>query len=217
MKYLFVTPHPDDFEFSCAILAQKLIADGHTINVNIVTSGELAGDPKLREGEAISGCQLLGLAEPSFLRFLQLKLPERRIELQRILEGVVSDYRPDMLFLPWQKDINEDHATVTQIGLVAGRSVRNVYFYATPSSYDFIPDTVVYGTNAMLRRKHESLALHKTQVDTGRMDPDRVLGLSENALHQFNHHSVKTQNNIQVNNASAETFKVFRQELITRL
>jgi LmbE family N-acetylglucosaminyl deacetylase len=217
MKYLLITPHPDDLEISCAVLVQKLIQDGHIIRVIVVTSGELAGDPKAREQEAIAGCKLLGLPAPSFLRFPQLKMPENRIKFQKVLEEIVKDYKPDSILTPWEKDIMEDHSAISQISLVAGRSVRNIYFYPTPSSYDFIPDTVVFGSKAMLDKKYESLALHKTQVDTGRMDPKRVYSSSENALHQFSHHSLKTQNNIQTDHASAELFKVFRQELITAL
>lgn len=217
MKYLFITPHPDDFEIGCAVLAQKLIQDGHTVKVVVVTNGELAGDPKTREQEAAAGCKKLGLDEPSFLHFPQLKIPENRVELQHTLEDIVKEYRPDTLLTPWGKDIMEDHSNISQLSLVAGRSVKNIYFYPTLSSYEFTPDTIVFGTKAMLDKKHASLSLHKTQVSTGRVDPSRVYSTSENILHQFSHHSLKTENGIRVGEASAEAYKVFRQELVTSL
>ena len=213
MKCLFVVPHPDDLELSCGILVQKLISSEHRIKVIIVNSGELAGDPAEREQEALASCRILGVDDVSFLRYPQFKMPENRWDVKESLESVVHKFVPDMLFVPWHDDTHEDHASIADIAMVAGRSVKTVYFYPTPSSIGFVPDTIVVGTRHMLDQKIKAVSEHKTQLNTGRIDLENVEITSRYWLHNFGHHRRNKLNGVDISAASAEVYKLRKQEL----
>lgn len=214
LKYLFAVPHPDDLELSCGILVQKLVAAGHTIKVVIVSTGvPFSRDKTEREAEAVAASTLLGVDDISFLRHASFALPENRWEIKQDMERIIQEFNPDMLFIPWEHDVHEDHAELAKICLVAGRSARTTYFYPAISAKNFEPDTVVLGTAAMLEQKVRAIALHKSQVDSGRVDPQRAVTASNYWLDNFGHHSRSRVNSVDKAASCAEVFKLHRQEL----
>jgi LmbE family N-acetylglucosaminyl deacetylase len=210
---LFVVPHPDDLEISCGILVQKLVAEGHAVKAVIVCTGvPFSREKNQREAEAVAACKLLGVEDVVFLRYASFSLTEQHWQVKEDIERIVHDFEPNMLFVPWAQDVHEDHAVVSELSLVAGRSVRTVYLYPAISAERFEPDTLVVGTKAMLDIKVRAIGLHKSQVELGRIDPSRAAVSSGYWLSHFGHHSQNRVNKVDVAQSSAEVLKLYRQE-----
>lgn len=213
-KCIFVVPHPDDLELSCGILVQKLVEAGHDIKVVVVCTGvPFSRDKTERETEAIASCKLLGVSDVSFLRHASFRLHENRWEVKEEIEHIIRDFAPTTLFVPWGDDVHEDHATLSKLSLVAGRSVPTTYFYPAISAENFEPDTIVIGTKAMLDKKVRAIELHKSQILSGRISSDRAVTTSKYWLDVFGHHSRSRVNAIDKMTASAEVLKLYKQEL----
>lgn len=212
---LFIIPHPDDLELSCSITVQKMLRLGYNIKVVTVCSGELTGDPVVREREGRSSCAYLGVQDVVFLKYPQFKMPENRWSIKEDLERIIKDFKPDTTFVPWIEDVHEDHATISELSLVASRGTKNVYYFPTPSSLNFIPDIAVLGTGDMLDKKVAAIKLHETQADSGRIWPEAAVASSSHWLYSFGHHSRFLAERNSPDGVSVEVFKLFKEELFS--
>ncbi|HEY0010879.1 MAG TPA: PIG-L family deacetylase [Candidatus Paceibacterota bacterium] len=214
-KYaLFVSPHPDDLELSCAISLQKFKSLGYKTLVVVVCSGEAAGDPETREAEARQGAEILGADEIVFLRYPQFKMLEDRARIKDALENIILQYVPEYVFVPWKEDTHEDHVYAAQAAVVAARGVRSVYYYPTPTSLNFTPDTLLAGDRVMLENKTRALGVHQSQINTQRVQAAYPGIASEYWKLSFGHHSRFSLNSVDREGASVEVFKVYKQELL---
>ncbi len=125
---LAVFAHPDDESTVGALLA-KSAAEGHTVYLAILTSGQMgtantdipAGDQlgAAREIEARCSCQALGINEPFLLRFMDgsisdwTTIPKIRSQVRSLIERV----KPDVL-ITWGPDGltgHPDHRTASNV------------------------------------------------------------------------------------------------------
>lgn len=210
---IFVSPHPDDVELSCALAAQMFLTEGYQVLFVYVCSGELAGDPKEREQESITSARILGVKETKFLRYPQFSMFENRMMIKDDLEALASKFKPSIVFIPWEKDSHEDHVYTSRQSLVAFRGVGSIYFYPTPTSIEFNPDTILYTNNEMLDKKTRSLGAQKSQITTNRIDINHPKINSDYWKNLFGHHSRITSLGRAKDGVAVEVFKVSKQEL----
>ncbi len=134
-KLLVLAPHPDDFDAIGATL-KFLFSNGNPLEVAVAYTGSGVEDvyrpgltletmAQLREHEQRNSLRFFGLPEDC-LTFLRLEndLTDQLIESEynlRLLESIVSQKTPDILFLPHGNDTNSAHramyAMVRQIAL----------------------------------------------------------------------------------------------------
>ena len=117
MNTLVIAPHPDDESIGCGGTICLHTARGDRVSVVFLTSGELGlikvsseEAKRIREREAESVAEFLGVAEISFLRFpdgyLSICIPEAADALRAIVERE----RPQRIYLPHEYEAHPDHA-----------------------------------------------------------------------------------------------------------
>jgi LmbE family N-acetylglucosaminyl deacetylase len=106
---LAIGAHPDDIEFSCFGLLQKVQPE--VIHQVVCTSGEIFSDKgKSRLIEQQKACQLLN-SELHWLDFPHGKLVAD-IELIGQLDKILAQVQPDLVLCHGREDHNQDHQAV---------------------------------------------------------------------------------------------------------
>ncbi len=113
---LVVAPHPDDAELGMGGTIVRLIAQGWTVGILDLTSGEPTplGDPARRASETAAANAALGNPWRE-----NLGLPNRSLEPtllnRRALAAVFRRVRPRLLFAPYWEDAHPDHLAATKL------------------------------------------------------------------------------------------------------
>ena len=130
-RILIVAPHPDDESLGCGGLASILVARGRQFHTLFVTDGGASHRnsaswprPRLvseREKEAARALEILGLqAMPrTFLRLNDAAMPNPLSDEWRVardwVAGIVTDFVPELILLPWRRDPHCDHRASWQL------------------------------------------------------------------------------------------------------
>ncbi len=114
--------HPDDTELSCSGTLASHVAMGYQVGVVDLTRGELGtrGTPELRELEARSSAEYLGLAIRENLE-LQDGFFQDDVDSQLKVVQSIRKYRPDIVIGNAVDDRHPDHAR-------ASRLIKNAWF-----------------------------------------------------------------------------------------
>lgn len=154
MRILVIAAHPDDEVYGMGGTMAKLSAQGHEVDVLIVTDGctaQYAGRPDLPEiigkkhREALEANRLLGVKEVRFGAFPDMRLDTvPHVEVNRLIEETVDALRPEAVYTHFYGDVNLDHQAVYRSTLVAvrplpGQGVKELYCYRVPSSTEWSP------------------------------------------------------------------------------
>lgn len=149
MKVLVIAAHPDDEVLGCGATMARLAAEGHRVEVLIVAEGatsrpghEADDVSSLREC-ARAAAAVLGASEVHFGG-----LPDNRLdavpllEVVQLIEGVLSEVRPDVVLTHHDGDLNVDHRVVSNAVLtacrpMAGSRVTRVYLFEVASSTEW--------------------------------------------------------------------------------
>ena len=162
MKILAIGPHPDDMEYGCGGTLYKLAKAGHSINVLIMTRGEMGGAPDKRQKEQEASAKILK-AKLFWGRFGDTQIPLQK-ETINTIEFFIKRIEPDLIFTPFANDTHQDHRTVSQATITAARYVQNVLFYEVPTTVDFTPASVFTDIGGVIDKKMTLLKCHKSQV-----------------------------------------------------
>ena len=116
LDILVVSPHPDDAELGMSGAILRLKADGLTVGVLDLTSGEPTprGSPRIRARETAAATEILGLDWRENLRLPNRSL-EPTLEARAKLAGVFRQTRPRWIFAPHWVDAHPDHLAATQL------------------------------------------------------------------------------------------------------
>ena len=116
LEVLVVSPHPDDAELGMAGGILKLKAEGFSVGVLDLTSGEPTpfGSPEIRARETAAANGVLGLDWRENLGLPNRQL-EPTLEARAKLAGVFRQVRPRWIFAPYWVDAHPDHVAATQL------------------------------------------------------------------------------------------------------
>lgn len=150
---LAVGAHPDDIELGLGSCLAKHIEDGDEVHVLIFSRGEKGvSDDKIvseglsekeknelkgrmREEETRKALNFLGVKNEN-IRILDL--PDAGVELnEKVTEEVykyIMEVNPDVAYTHSFEDDHLDHVSTSLITLHAGRKVKNILFYESPST-----------------------------------------------------------------------------------
>lgn len=176
---LVVAPHPDDAELGMAGTILSLVAEGRSVGILELTSGEPTplGSPEIRKRETDAATALMGIAWRG-----GLGLPNRNLEPtlanRRKLAESFRRLRPSLIFAPYWEDAHPDHLAATELTEAAR-------FWSKLSKSDmagepFHPSRILYYFSVHLRiverpsilmdisryetRKREILAAYRSQL-----------------------------------------------------
>jgi len=145
-KILVIAPHPDDEVLGCGGTIKKYAAAGHEVFLGVVTKAyapDWSEDfIKNRKKEVAQANKILGIKETFFLELPTVKLdtvPQK--ELNDKIGEIINKVKPDILFLPFYGDLNQDHRLVFEAGLVCARpyknSIKKIFVYETSSETEW--------------------------------------------------------------------------------
>jgi len=116
LDVLVVAPHPDDAELGMAGAILKLKAEGFSVGVLDLTSGEPTpnGSPEIRARETAAATAILGLDWRENLGLANRTL-QPTLEARAKLAGVFRQTRPRWIFAPYWVDAHPDHVAATEL------------------------------------------------------------------------------------------------------
>ncbi|MDB5351644.1 MAG: family carbohydrate esterase [Planctomycetota bacterium] len=140
---LVVAPHPDDAELGMGGAIVRMMAQGWTVGILDLTSGEPTplGSVPVRQAETAAANAALGNPWRE-----NLGLPNRSLEAtldnRRALAAVFRRVRPRLLFAPFWEDAHPDHTAASKL-------VEDARFWSKLSKSDipgepFHPSRVLY-------------------------------------------------------------------------
>lgn len=154
-KVLVIAAHPDDEVLGMGGTIAKLVKDGNTVDILIVTDGSssqyrdsdhLAEIIEAKKKETRNCADILGVRDIYYGELPDMKLDTTpHIRINQIIEDVIDKVQPDIVFTHFWGDVNRDHQEVYQSTLVTvrpvmGQVVKELYCYRVPSSTEWTPN-----------------------------------------------------------------------------
>jgi LmbE family N-acetylglucosaminyl deacetylase len=188
MNILVVAAHPDDEVLGCGGTVARLAREGHKVRIAILGEGITARYPERRQADtglmaalrqaSRQVAQLLGSAD-----LVQHELPDNRfdtvplLEVVKIVENLIRDFAPEVIYTHHGGDLNIDHRIVHQAVLTAarplpGQMVREIYAFEVSSSTEwafyglepFFRANVLVDISGTLDLKLQALSLYETEA-----------------------------------------------------
>ena len=171
MKILVIAPHPDDEVLGCGGTIKKHTNKGDEVYLCVVTkayrpdwSQEFIDN---RKKEINCANEVLGIKETVFLDLPTVKLDTLgQKKINDLIRQCINKIKPEILYIPFNKDSNKDHCLISKACLIASRpesdsSIKKVLSYSyqsplfLPNLYIDISDTLDDKLKAMSCYKSE--------------------------------------------------------------
>lgn len=153
MKVMVIAAHPDDEVLGCGGTIARLSDEGHDVRVLILGEG-ITSRSSHREDADRSEVQKLRRQSKRVAKALGVKeirffdLPDNRfdtlplLDIIKILEKYIEDFRPACVYTHNPADLNQDHVMTYRATLIASRPLENspiktVACYEVPSSTEW--------------------------------------------------------------------------------
>ena len=116
LDVLVIAPHPDDAEISVGGTILKSLADGLTVGVLDLTTGEPTphGTNEGRVEETEKASEVLGLTWRANLGLPNRSL-ENTLDARRALAEIFRQARPGIILAPYSTDAHPDHVVASQL------------------------------------------------------------------------------------------------------
>ncbi len=139
---LAIGAHPDDVEIGVGGLLAAHSKAGDTVTILTLSRGARGGDADSRQHESLATAEMLGA------RLFLKDLIDTEISgggaTVRLIEEVVKEVRPTIVYTHSPHDRHQDHRAVSEATIVATRRVGTVACYQSPSAtIDFRPTRFV--------------------------------------------------------------------------
>ncbi|MFC1613353.1 PIG-L deacetylase family protein [Patescibacteria group bacterium] len=181
-KILVVSPHMDDETLGVGGAICKHITEGDEVSVIVVANrayNHFYDQKKIKNEESCckQALKVLCVSKINFLRLKDEQLDEKLINIIKPLERVVDKIKPDIVYIPFAGDINQDHRATYQACMVVFRVINNfspkkILCYEVPSSTDanqvqnfekFNPNYFV-DINKYINKKVKALKFYKNEL-----------------------------------------------------
>lgn len=200
---LILAPHTDDGEFGCGGSINKFIEEGHEVYYVAFSSCRDSVRKEFQEDiltiEVKKATKRLGI-KPENLILFDYKVRTMNYHRQEILDDMIKlreSIKPDMIFLPSQSDLHQDHKTVSEEGLRA-------FKFSTVMAYEMPWNNITFTTSSFvilspdhIQAKVEALKEYQSQAHRPYANENFIRSLA-------------TTRGVQINTEFAETFHVLR-------
>ncbi|MFZ5855984.1 MAG: PIG-L deacetylase family protein [Chloroflexota bacterium] len=165
-RVLFLGAHPDDIELGCGGLLHHIVKQ---TDVLCVTLSDNQKNPDLHNvvDEHYRSMAILGVPKESIVLgpFTTRVFPDARQEILEYFLKLRKDFKPDLIFVHSNKDVHQDHLTMTDEALRAYRGITVLGFDVVRSSYGFFPHFIVEVSEEDVNKKIEALSQYETYRD----------------------------------------------------
>jgi LmbE family N-acetylglucosaminyl deacetylase len=175
-RVLAVGAHPDDVEIGAGgtLLAHR--ASGDSVTILTLSGGSRGGDAAVRRREAEAAAAILRA------RLLMEDLEDTGIRegdpTTSIIERVVAEVRPTIVYTHSANDIHQDHRNTHAATMVAARSVPYVLCFQSPSATIAFRPSRFVSIEHTLDRKLDAIAAFASQASSREYLDDSLLRAS---------------------------------------
>jgi LmbE family N-acetylglucosaminyl deacetylase len=187
-RVLLLAPHPDDETIGCGGTLRKYVEAGARVRVVVLTDGR-QGDSELRrlaaddparsrleselasrrKGEALAALAVLGVQEHEFLEVRDGELREAAGAVASTLARMLSEWRPDLVLLPFVTDRHADHFAANRCFLEAVGRLKHGWTAALQClAYEIwspIYANLYVDITATMDWKRRALGCYRSQLD----------------------------------------------------
>ena len=165
-RVLFLGAHPDDIELGCGALLHQIVDKTEVLCVTL-SDNQKNPDLKNVKDEHLKSMAVLGVPAEKvvFGPFTTRVFPDSRQEILEYFLKLRRDFKPDLIFVHSQRDIHQDHNTMTDEALRAFRGITVLGFDVVRSSYGFFPHFLVEVSEESVNKKIEALSQYETYRD----------------------------------------------------
>lgn len=202
-KIVVLAPHTDDGELGCGSTISKALREGAEVHYIAFSTAEESVpegfDKNQLRIEVLEATQKLGIPKENVIVFTYAvrKLNYSRQEILENLIKLRNDIEPDLIFLPSQKDIHQDHETITNEGIRAFKNCSILGYELVWNNLSFDTDCFIEIQKQDLDNKMNALSCYTTQHGKNYMSPDF-------------HRSLAKVRGVQIGVEYAEAFQVIR-------
>lgn len=203
-KILVLAPHTDDGEIGCGGTISKFIENKSDVFYAAFSSAKesliqkgLDEDTLINEVKAAT--KSLGIRKKNLIIF-DHKLRYFSSYRQEILEDMINlknNIKPDLVLMPSQNDIHQDHITVAKEGLRAFKNSTIVAYELPWNNLNFHHTMFVKLKKKNIIAKWDSLKEYKSQKDKTYMNKNFIYSLARTR-------------GVQIGTEYAESFEVVR-------
>ena len=185
-KILVIAAHPDDDVLGCGGFLAKnrdlslvrviFIAEGSSCRFVNPDSDVSKKEIRIRNQFALNSLKSLGIEDVHFFNLPCGRLDSvSLIDINKIIEEQVRDFKPDTVFTHSSRDLNNDHVICYKSTMIALRPssfpfIKNVFCYEVPSSSDwnyldpFQPNFFLSLQEEHVHEKWNALAYYETEI-----------------------------------------------------
>jgi LmbE family N-acetylglucosaminyl deacetylase len=174
-KVLVIGAHPDDIEIAAGASIAKLHDAGFEVHALVLSHGEQGGRAAARLTEAEIGARFLELDGVQVMDFHDTQMQGQVFEIVSVIERIIREYEPDMIFTHSKHDLHQDHQTVYESTLRAARDQRmTILCYESPSVTDEFVPVYYIDVCGYVDVKIEAIHKHWDQHKKPYMNPELV-------------------------------------------
>ena len=202
-RVLVLGAHPDDGELGCGGTMAKFVSQNIEVYYAMFSMCEDSipeGFPKdILRSEAVEASKVLGIDES---RLIFYNYPVRKFTQlrQEILEDMVklrSELKPDLVIMPSNQDLHQDHATIANEGWRAFKTCSIIGYESIRNNLTFTTHLFSEINSSHLDKKINALKSYKSQLFRSYFQESFIRSLAE----------VRGQ---QIDSTLAEAFEVKR-------
>jgi len=202
-KILVLAPHTDDGEFGCGGTINKFIGEGSEVFYAAFSACEqsvLKEFPKdILITEVKNATAILGI-EKSNLLLYQYEVRKFNYFRQDILEDMIKlrdEIKPDLVFMPCENDIHQDHHTIYQEGVRAFK-FSSILCYELPwNNLSLNTTSFIHLNENQIQTKVNALKEYKSQAHRPYANEEFIKALA-------------ITRGTQIGTRYAETFEIIR-------
>jgi len=181
---LVLGPHTDDGEFGCGGTIARFVEEGKNVYYATFSCAEESvpkGLPKdILEKEVKKASTILGIKKENLLIY---RYPVRRFAhyRQEILENLVElkdRIQPDLVLMPSDNDLHQDHYTIAMEGLRAFKFTSILGYEMPWNNISFTTNSFVYLKLRHIEKKLESLKCYRSQIGRKYANAEYIKGLA---------------------------------------
>lgn len=163
MNILAIGAHPDDIEIGCGGTLSAHAKAGDRVLMVSMTAGEQGGaDETTRLKEFEEAAKILGAEKTLCLGYPDREVPQGAEPIMK-LDEIIASFKPDRAYIPFWREIHQDHRASSEAALAACRNIPQVLMFEGPSTFPDFPASFFVDIAATLEDKKKAIACHKSQ------------------------------------------------------